>query len=255
MNETSNIIINYYFNKVKNTIKNKKFVENILNKIVKKNNVEWNKLNKNDDIIKLIRNYIIHKYNVKIQKGGKQSEMKYITPTQIKLQEIKLIKKICSFNIQNKVVIGEYDYSILKLRSGKYDAYQIDDNLMIINSDLNKPTKKMVQWKWKYSGKSVNVEGGTFGFFDLNSLNKINKILKTNKKIPIIYRDTDYTNIIIITGRCIEKLNENDKKKFGIFVVSSTTHIGDGKFECYTIGNDCAILIGGYTGDKLFWKS
>ena len=261
------VITDYYFVKVKNIIMcNKEFVEHTLNKIVQKNNIDWNQLNKNDDIIKLIEDYIIHKHNrYNNQEGGSKNDPKYIVPKQIKLPDIKSIKKICSFKIKKKVVVGEYDYSILKLKSGTYDAYLVDDNLMIINATSKvKPTKSITNWEWTHSGKQVNVEGGTFGFFDLNTLQQINKIIKPKLKnsIPHINRNFSYTpedgmqfGYTSVSGQHIEDLSGDDKKKFKTFGVSSSTQIGDGGFECYIIGDDRAILIGGYTGDKLFWKS
>jgi hypothetical protein len=254
-------MIDYYYIETDNVC-NKEFVKHVLNKIVKKNNIEWKKLNKNNEIIKLIKNYIIHK-SKKIQEGGSNkknidNEPKYVVPKTIKLPSINSIKKIGSFNISNKVAVGEFYYSILKLRAGIYNIYLVDDNLMILNSDLKiKPTKKITSWEWKHSGKSVDVDGGTFGFFDLNTVQKINKILNEKKpmkntRVPLIEIDFDKDHTMV-SGSRVEDLKDTDKKKFGTFGVIASTQIGDGAFECYVIDNDCAILIGGYTGDKLFW--
>lgn len=256
--ESQQYIINCYYNEVDSKV-NKKFIKNVLDKIIQKNNIKWTQLNKNKEIVNLVKDNIIYKHKKQIggtkqSTSGNEDNPKYTIPKQLMLPNSQSIKKICSLNIKNKVAIGEFDYEILKLRSGKYNAYLVDDNLMIINADLKvKPTKKIKEWKWKYSGRGVNVDGGTFGFYDLDSIKKINKILKSNGRMPLFDIDVDkgYT---IISGSHVSDLCEDDKKKFSIFGVSATTSIGDGRFECYTIGNDRAVLIGGYTVDELFWS-
>jgi hypothetical protein len=76
------------------------------------------------------------------------------------------IKKIGSFDVKSKDVIGDTDYEKLKLRPGKYTGYTIADSLMIINDDLNiTPDATSVgKWTWKHSG-TPNPKSEGFGIW------------------------------------------------------------------------------------------
>lgn len=191
-------------------------------------------------------------------------------PTKISLQKVVFIKKICTFDVKNTVVIGDTDYNVLKLKKGKYDAYKVDDNLVIIHHDLKiKPTKKNItEWIWTNSYVGVGVDSGCFGFYDLDTIKEINELLDFNMKKKNKNHKNTYTNYnnlpsfeinfkeeaYPISGRNIEKLTEKQKTLFDTFGVLSSTGTGDGDFYCYTIKNDRAILIGGYTGEETFFN-
>lgn len=186
----------------------------------------------------------------------------------IKLPEPEVITKIGKFYIDSKPVIGDIDYSEIDLASGTYDAYQIDDNIMIINTESGiVPDKSIKNWTWVYSGQGVGVDSGCFGFYDKSVIEKINK-LTTNQKIkqrsvsnnlPTVMLDYSKEKYIIVDGSKIDvdkKSVTKDKLKIlenlKPFGVMGTTTTGDGGFECYVIGTTRAILLGGLTSDKLF---
>ncbi len=180
-------------------------------------------------------------------------------PEHVELKNIETIKKICSFIVgYDGVGIGDTDYGVIDLRPGLYDAYRIDDNLMIINNDLNIDPKPedVKKWQWTYTYEGVGVDSGTFGFYDVCTLIKLNKLLNNDddEQLPSFeFTKKDYeSDYIIIDGSYVENLSNNEKKKIGNFGVIADTITGDGGFECYAINNDRAILFGGLTAEKLF---
>jgi hypothetical protein len=173
------------------------------------------------------------------------------------VKDIK-IKKIGSFNVKSKVVIGDTDYEILDLKSGKYTAYALADSLMIIHDDLNiKPDAKNVgEWVWNDSEKGVGVDTGMFGFFDLDVIKKINgDNTKNYNNLPIFEEPSDNEfDAFLVDGSNIEESDKkenpslNDLEPFGVI---SSTGTGDGGFKCFVINNDRAILIGGEADQAL----
>jgi len=186
------------------------------------------------------------------EESSDEEDSRDYMPDELTLENIKSVEKIGSFSA-DKIGIGDTDYVKIKLRSGMYNAYQVDDNLMIINKDLNiKPTKKNItEWTWKYSKLGVGVDTGMFGFYNIKTVEKINKLLSEDEYnlLPLI--DCKGTTGEIVTGLLVEDLKKEDKKKFNAFGVIASTGTGDGGFECYTIDDDKAILLGGYTMNKI----
>lgn len=175
--------------------------------------------------------------------------------------EIYKLKKIGSFNVTGDVGVGDTYYKRLNLKKGIYDAYKIDDNLMIISSNIKVDKNYIYDIDWSKSC-TIGVDTGTFGFFDTNIVDQLIKITdeihnykskKNNKYVP----ELDYTSFTkdesIITTRQIAGVIDEDlpekliNLKFGVI---SETGIGDGWFNCYTNGNNKALLIGGYTSDN-----
>lgn len=185
----------------------------------------------------------------------------------IQIPEPEVIKKLGQFTIESNPVIGDTDYSDIDLEKGTYDAYQIDDNLMIINTKLHiKPDKTINKWTWVHSGQGVGVDSGCFGFYDKSVVEMINDLTSDPKNksrfasndLPMVNLDFSKENYTIVDGAKIdvEQTLDKDKlntiKKLKPFGVMGTTVTGDGGFECYVIGTNRAILIGGITSDKLF---
>lgn len=173
----------------------------------------------------------------------------------IKLPTPKHIKKIGDLMINREVVIGDCYWRKIGLKSGVYEAYRVDDNLMIIHKDLKiKPNKNIKTWTWKNSGTGVDVESGSFGFFDLTTIKKLLKRIKKPKfhRMPRIDRMLNGLDEIgadkFSLGTLIKANIKNDEAIYGVM---ATTDIGDGGFQCFIIDDNRAILIGGLTGDRL----
>ena len=193
------------------------------------------------------------------------------------------ITKIGSFEVKDKVVIGDTHYETLNLLPGIYTAYFLADSLMIINDKLKIiPDILDVQnWTWKSLNKRITVHNGQFGFYDLNTIEFINKKLYAkdncayNKdSIPTLSIKGKINNVeaSLIDGSCIFPNYESGKLqgnvclltvsktkkiddeiiRLGTFGVAATTGTGDGNFECFVIDNERAILIGGQTNEALY---
>ncbi len=183
------------------------------------------------------------------------SDMKVLP--HIELKKIKKFKKIGSFNITKTMGFGDFDYTILNLKKGIYDAYQVDDNLMVVHSTYNELVKKDIESiKWKKYKFGALVDSGSFGFFNTQTIDQINLANdpKTKKINRIPYVEYVHNGFIVSTNM----LENREKKKLPIelsnlkFGVISGTGTGDGFFDLYTHGRDMAILIGGFTSMKLY---
>ncbi|AYV75251.1 MAG: hypothetical protein Terrestrivirus1_125 [Terrestrivirus sp.] len=154
-------------------------------------------------------------------------------------------------------------YDELNLKKGVYDAYQVDDNLLIVSDKSEKVNKSVVNWKWKYSGITVGVDTGTFGFFSKTLVEEINEIIppaiKTKKFKSLPYIDFPKENYFFVNTNMlynprsrvpVEKMLPNDLVGVNYGVIGST-NVGDGGFDCYVIGRDKAILIGGITAETI----
>ena len=174
-------------------------------------------------------------------------------PENIQLGKVDKCVKLGSFRVNNKgVAIGETNYDIIKIKPGIYNAYKVDDNLMIINSKIKMPTKpQLKKLEWTYTHEGFDVTTGIFGFYDLATIQKIKKLLGEDNKdctLPLL----DCNSNEMVDGSCIEELDEKDQKKishFGVVIDSSMSDIG---VECYAIDDTLAILIGGNTAERLF---
>lgn len=162
---------------------------------------------------------------------------------QIYLPKPNKVVKIGKFVVKYQLNIGEFDYTPIKMKKGNYTAYKAGDNLIVIHDSYkNKVSKSTIpKWKWKYSGKGVGVDGGTFGFVDIKLKSQISD---SEISPPGLYKDgKDY---ILWSGYHPEM-----KKKIDFGVVMSTG-TGDGGFECYQINDTIAVLVGGFTAEQLY---
>ena len=176
------------------------------------------------------------------------------------------ITKIGSFEVKDKVVIGDTDYNPIDLAPGTYKAYFLADSLMIIHDKLKIVPKAsdVKDWKWTHSGSGVGVDGGVYGFYDLHAIDFINKKMndKNYNNLPFINCDKmfkgDKVDAFIVDGSCVEELGSKKKKidkeitDLKPFGVIATTVTGDGGFECFVIDNMRAILFGGEANNVLF---
>jgi hypothetical protein len=165
----------------------------------------------------------------------------------IKLSDIKVIQKIGSFMVDDVVVIGDTDYAEIPLTNGMYNAYRVDDNLLIAKQDIE-INKQITKWTWKYSGEGVGVDSGQFGFYNKKIIDEINR--KSGAKIndmPMFNNDKDYAIIKESNIDKSERVASRTNRKIGVI---GTTVTGDGFFDCYIIDHDGAILLGGLTSQK-----
>ena len=152
----------------------------------------------------------------------------------------------------------------MDLRNGSYDAYIVDDNLVIVHTNLNlKIDDNIRDWIWVYSGKSVGVDSGRFGFYDMDAIKKINDYENLNRKtklktlymnmMPILKYSNKHANLVSVANLDNSmELTKQDKQQLKKIIpepfgVISHTGTGDGFFDCYVIDDNRAVLIGGYT--------
>ena len=182
-------------------------------------------------------------------------------PDTVQLNKPSVWKNIGSFEVTDQLVVGEGYYSTIGgMKKGKYNAYQVDDNLLIVH-DSKKISKNDINKITFYSSNEVMVDGGKFGFFDLGIIKKINS-KKNQGNIPFIsINDKDWDGIMVTVNDIYAfttREKNNIKKKFDgklCFGVIKGTGTGDGIFSCYHSGDDMAILIGGETEEKLLTSS
>ena len=77
------------------------------------------------------------------------------------------------------------DYYPKRLKKGVYDAYRIDDNLMIVHTDSKDVSKESIkewEWEWKSSNVGVGIDSKMFGFYDEGTINKLRKIFICKNK-------------------------------------------------------------------------
>lgn len=185
-----------------------------------------------------------------------------------------------SFTVHDQVVIGDLIYEIVDMKKGLYHTYLVNDNLVIVHDDLKLNLtdpiilKQIYTWKWKFSGHEAGVDTGNYGFYDLFAIKKIKEFVNSlpyaiEKKGPISVAGIARPNVIHDGGAQtvgIGDLELNIFKGYDVsdadmdrlyytmpepFGVTTTTHVGDGGFGCYTIGNDRAFLIGGLTAEAM----
>lgn len=167
--------------------------------------------------------------------------------------KIRKFKKVGMVNMTGKIGVGDWDYRLLNLIPGIYNIYLIDDNLAIFHSDItiNKELLKDIEWVKKYD---IGVDGGTYGFYDVDIIKKINKIynMPTNS-MPLISlaKDTYNANTKYIESpnRSISLPKELNNYKFGAM---NQTGTGDGSFLCLVSDNNKAVLLGGFTTMNLY---
>lgn len=217
----------------------------------------WKKLSNGD----------VSKTTKKTSRKGSRKEKEIL-----QLTKINNLKKITTINMTGPVGIGDFDYNILKLKKGIYNVYKVDDNLLLINSSYNitKDFIKNIVWIKNING--VSVDSGTFGFFDIKIVEQINKLIPRKKMIKSgalirtqngknglpridLSKYLPNGNFFVITTKMLEEIDQEDlpeeliNYKYGVM---SPTGVGDGYFDCYTSGNDMAILLGGFTTINLY---
>ena len=116
-----------------------------------------------------------------------------------KLPGPKSLKGVGILDIELVVVIGEYNYipdnGFTKFKKGKYYIYKLDDNLILSKKEFNK--KDFANIEWNYTGSSVDVDGGKFGFWDLKYLKALYVFnLKKYKKKSLAEKIPQFTNIL-----------------------------------------------------------
>lgn len=174
------------------------------------------------------------------------------------LPSINFVRKIGEFKVNDKVVIGDTDWSELNLQPGVYEAYKVDDNLMIVNANLNvQPNEKnILEWTWTHSGTGIGVDSGCFGFYDHQTVANIMKYKNVyDYCLPYVNASIkELKNGVIAKGSHItdDDLTPEEQNQYGPFGVVSHTGTGDGGFECFTVSDDRAILIGQNTGYKIY---
>ncbi len=164
-------------------------------------------------------------------------EMPFVSPKNAKqsmhIPKPNHIEKIGEFVINGHTVISDGYWRKIDLRSGIYEAYRIDDNLLIINKDLSiKPNKNITSWTWKNSGTGVDIESGSFGFYDLAMIKKLSK--HKNNKIPEfnfnIHNIDQMSKGLLISTAHLLKLKKEIANDL-IFGVVASTQVGDGGFN------------------------
>ena len=175
---------------------------------------------------------------------------------------VRTIKKIGQMKIESNIVVGEFSYSppngFMQYKKGTYFVYKIDDNLVLSKSNLTK--KNILDTTWSYTGTSVGVDGGTFGFWDLKYVKALNdfdrKKTKINNIKQIPYPDSYIQDTAFVKIGDLENYKKYceygfDEKK--IIGVLSPTGIGDGIFDCFEDGKkSILLLLGGMTAMGLY---
>lgn len=201
-----------------------------------------------------------------------QIKMKGDNIDQFKLSGIKKLKEIGKLPITSKIVTGEFYFSspLSNFTKGIYNVYKVNDNLVISKKKLNKIYLNDTIWK-EVRKSAVSVDGGTFGFWDLNIVKKIadinqskyktkSKISFMQKSLPTISNKTwkkygyDKTFFVKINDlENADQLIELGFDKNQIIGVISPTDTGDGEFGCYiNQDKDSLLLIGGLTQNTLY---
>lgn len=172
------------------------------------------------------------------------------------LNNIQIFKKIGNFQVRNKIIIGDRDFTELNLKKGEYTAYQINNNLAIIRNSKNLSKSEISSWIWSYSGKGVNISKGTFGFFDSYIIDKINnyyikKIKKRGYSKQIInwiknnlpeINNPNKKYIIVNTNMIKNILKLNSEFLDIDYGVIYTNNNLSGLADCYIIGHNKALL-------------
>jgi len=175
---------------------------------------------------------------------------------------VRTIKKIGQMKIESNIVAGEFFYSppngFTQYKKGTYFVYKIDDNLVLSKSNLTK--KNILDTTWSYTGTSVGVDGGTFGFWDLKYVKALNnfdrKKTKINSMRQIPYLDSYIKDTTFVKIGGLENYKKYceygfDEKK--IIGVLSPTGTGDGIFDCFEDRKkSILLLLGGMTAMGLY---
>ncbi len=187
-----------------------------------------------------------HKYKAKYlaltnpMKGG-SGKIETIT-----IPNPKKLNKIGSFEVKDKLVIGEFDYEELKnMKKGIYNAYNVNGNLLVCHNSKNISTSNINKIKFTNNDNGVGVDGGTFGFFDLSTVNKIKdleekikknkptkkKVKKNDRSLPLVnftYKQ-DRDGKLVTINDIDTRVEINNKEPFGVMM---TTGSGDGLLCC-----------------------
>jgi hypothetical protein len=151
------------------------------------------------------------------------------------LNQVDCIRKIGDMYIKTKPVIAINQWKEIDLSPGTYDAYSVDNNMMLIKKDLRIiPNESLIARDWKYT-KSINSNGtetGTFGFYDLHTLKKIQKPGTTDiPEFNIMYSD-DMTPGDIINEYNLLNISEKERKDYYPFAAVKLS-MGQNKYACF----------------------
>jgi hypothetical protein len=99
-------------------------------------------INNKKNYLRISRSNNLH--NMLVSGGGKRAMHSLEYEEDIVLPNpVKTVQKLGSFEVKTNLVIGDTDYSKIKqLKPGKYNAYKIDDNLVIMHSDVKNTRRR-----------------------------------------------------------------------------------------------------------------
>lgn len=194
--------------------------------------------------------------------------------TRFSLPKVHTLKRLGKLPIKSKVVVGETSYApakgFSKFGKGDYNVYQIDGNLVLSKKLLTKTSVPKINWT--NTNVSVAVDGGTFGFWDMNVIkalksvsdevnNKLYGKVKRKRRRKSYAPTTSIPEIFIPENKealvvQIKHLNDELFHEYGLdgsipIGALGYTGTGDGMFGCYTDGKDSLMLMGGYTEMEL----
>lgn len=170
-----------------------------------------------------------------------------INYNEYRFSKINKFKKIGEINFIGNICVGGNFYTKLNLNKGLYNAYIINDNLMIAPSsyNVNRESIKNIIWKKKIN---INVDSGFFGFYDLNII----KFLMGNRSTELPLIDIPKNSYFATTKYLVDYDRELPSNllnyKFGVM---KNTETGDEVFGCY-ISDNMALLLGGHTMMTLY---
>ncbi len=188
------------------------------------------------------KKYDCNKHYVKLGKDNMIDEFK---------NSPKSVKKVGTLDIKSSVVVGEFKYNpdngFTKFKKGTYFIYKLDDSLLLSKVEVD---KKVNDITWKCMGVNVAVDGGTFGFWDLDWIKALNNCdekmavrkktrRKTMNNIPSfnnIWTKSNYDNTLFIRIKDLDGASGYTEYGFDgekVIGVVSPTGTGDGYFDCY----------------------
>lgn len=188
---------------------------------------------------------------------------------EILLDDISTINKVGSITFTGDISIGDFDINPLDIKKGNYNAYRLDDNLMIILDNIDfmdgstfvQKKKNLSSIVWKKYKYSVPVDSGSFGFYDTKKVIKLNKITGSRRENSLPYinwsttkKNTLHSAFIVDTSMIDRSFISNKSADIPDFIygVVASSGTGDGIFDVYTHGKNMAIILGGRTMIKLY---
>jgi hypothetical protein len=163
---------------------------------------------------------------------------------------IKVANKLNTFG--NVLAIGELTVHYEKILPNYYSVYEIGGTLIAV--PYMTPKTKILKALWQYTGNSISVDAGTFGFHNGTIFNYLKLTKSKNKKFGENI-NSNYTDLIKpdkteIYGKNLikfknEKLNEwiiNNSLEKELLGFYCENNYGDGIFDIYKSANMYLIL-------------